>query len=202
MGLEATCRVRAGAVTHEAKVLLETDELIVRGTARQRIPLSAVSSVAAADGELRVDHESGTLVLELGDAAAKWAERIRSPRTLLDKLGVRDGQTISVSGLNDDEFLEQLMGSGARVSTGRLERSSDIIFLGATTARDLAKLGTAAKAIKRDGAIWVVHPKGKGALRDTEIFAAAKAVGLTATKVARFSATHTAEKLVIPVARR
>jgi hypothetical protein len=55
---------------------------------------------------------------------------------------------------------------------------------------------------RRNGAIWVVHPKGKGALRDTEIFAAAQQVGLTATKVARFSATHTAEKLVIPVARR
>jgi len=27
-------------------------------------------------------------------------------------------------------------------------------------------------------------------------------VGLTATKVARFSETHTAEKLVIPVAKR
>jgi len=202
MGLEATCRVRTGASTHEAKVLLETDELIVRGAARQRIPLSAVSSVVAADGELRVDHESGALVLELGDAAAKWAERIRSPRTLLDKLGVREGQTISVSGLNDDEFLEQLAGTGGRVSTGRFERNADVIFLGATTARDLAKLGTAAKAIKRDGAIWVVHPKGKDALRDIEIFAAAKAVGLTATKVARFSTTHTAEKLVIPVARR
>jgi hypothetical protein len=202
MGLEATCRVRTGAAIHEAKVLLETDELIVRGAARQRIPLSAVSNVAAADGELRVDYEGGTLVLELGDAAGKWAERIRSPRTLLDKLGVREGQTISVSGVSDDAFSEQLARSGARVRTERLEKNSDIIFLGATTPRDLTKLAAAAKAIARAGAIWVVHPKGKGALRDTEIFAAAKKVGLTATKVARFSATLTAEKLVIPVARR
>jgi hypothetical protein len=202
MGLEATCRVRTGATTHEAKVLLETDELIVRGADRQRIPLSSVSNVAAANGELRVDHEGGTLVLDLGDAAGKWAERIRSPRTLLDKLGVRPGQTISVSGVIDDGFLEQLAGSGARVRTRRLEKNSDIVFLAATTPRDLGKLGAAAKAIKRDGAIWVVHPKGKGALRDTEIFAVAKDVGLTATKVARFSATHTAEKLVIPIARR
>ena len=202
MGLEATCRVRTGAGIHEAKVLLETDELIVRGAARQRIPLSAVSNVAAADGELRVDHEGGTLVLELGDAAGRWAERIRSPRTLLDKLGVREGHVISVSGVSNDEFSEQLARSGARVQTEGLKKNSDIIFLGATTARDLTKLAAAAKAIARDGAIWVVHPKGEGALRDTEIFAVAKKVGLTATKVARFSATHTAEKLVIPLARR
>jgi hypothetical protein len=203
MGLEATCRVRSGATTHEAKVLLETDELIVRGAARQRIPLSAISNVAAADGELRVDHGSGTLVFELGEAAEKWAQRIRSPRTLLEKLGVHAGQTISVRDVSDEEFATQLTGSGARVYTGAaLKKDSDIIFLGATTPRDLAKLGAAAKAIKRDGAIWVIHPKGKDALRDTEIFAAAKELGLTATKVARFSATHTAEKLVIPVARR
>lgn len=202
MGLETICRVRNGAAVHEAKVLLETDELIVRGPARQRIPFSAVRNVAAAAGELRVDHERGTTVLELGDAAVKWAERIRSPRTLLDKLGVRQGQTISMSGVGDEDFSEQLARSGARVLTGRLAKNSDIIFLGATTARDLTQLAAAAEAIARDGAIWVVHPKGKGALRDTEIFAAAKAVGLTATKVARFSPTQTAEKLVIPVARR
>jgi hypothetical protein len=54
----------------------------------------------------------------------------------------------------------------------------------------------------RDGAIWVVHPKGAGGLRDTEIFVEAKRLGLTYTKVARFSQTHTAEKLVIPKAKR
>lgn len=202
MGLEAICRVRSGAANHEAKVLLETDELIVRGVARQRIPLSSISSVAAADGELRVDHGGGRLVLELGDAAEKWAQRIRSPRTLLEKLGVHAGQTISVKDVSDEEFATQLTRSGACMHTGALKKDSDIIFLGATTPRDLAKLATAARAIKRDGAIWVIHPKGKGALRDTEIFAAATEAGLTATKVARFSATHTAEKLVIPVARR
>jgi hypothetical protein len=39
-------------------------------------------------------------------------------------------------------------------------------------------------------------------LRDTEIFVEAKRLGLTYTKVARFSQTHTAEKLVIPKAKR
>ena len=35
-----------------------------------------------------------------------------------------------------------------------------------------------------------------------DIFAVARKAGLTATKVARFSETHTAEKLVIPVTKR
>jgi hypothetical protein len=39
-------------------------------------------------------------------------------------------------------------------------------------------------------------------VRDTAIFAAAVAAGLTYTKVVRFSDTHTGEKLVIPRSAR
>ncbi len=53
-----------------------------------------------------------------------------------------------------------------------------------------------------DGAIWVVHPKGPTGIADTAIFAKAKELGLTATKVARVSDTLTAEKLVRPLASR
>ena len=51
-------------------------------------------------------------------------------------------------------------------------------------------------------AIWVVHARGNAHVADTVIFAAAKAAGLTYTKVVRCSDTDTAEKLVIPVAAR
>jgi hypothetical protein len=202
MGLEAVCRVRSGGKTYDAKVLLETDELIVRGDERQRVPFSAIRNVDASQGELRVEHTGGSLAFALGDAATKWAERIRSPRSLLDKLGVRVNQSVSVVGVSDADFASQLERTGARVTTGRIAKGADVIFLGATTTRDLTRLSAAAQAMARDGAIWVVHPKGKGALKDTEIFAAAKTLGLVSTKVARFSDTHTAEKLVIPVANR
>jgi hypothetical protein len=202
MGLETTCRVRSGGKAYDAKVLLETDELIVRGEERQRVPFSAIRRIDAADGELRIEHTGGSLTFALGDAAARWAERIRSPRSLLDKLGVRANQSVSVLGVDDAKFAAQLASAGARVTTGRIAKGADIIFIGAATPRELSRLSAAAKAMARDGAIWVVHPKGKGALKDTEIFAAAKALGLVSTKVARFSETHTAEKLVIPVAHR
>lgn len=57
-------------------------------------------------------------------------------------------------------------------------------------------------ALAPNGARWVVHPKGHDGVTDTDVFPAAKKAGLTYTKVARFSATHTAEKLVIPKASR
>lgn len=47
-----------------------------------------------------------------------------------------------------------------------------------------------------------VRPKGTPAIADTDVIAAGRAAGLVDVKVVRFSATHTAEKLVIPVTKR
>ena len=61
----------------------------------------------------------------------------------------------------------------------------------------------AARPDRPNGAIWVVSRKGKAAtLRDVDVIAAARASGLVDNKVASFSATHTALRLVIPVAQR
>src|SRR5205823_11138143 len=100
-------------------------------------------------------------------------ERIRSPRALLDKLDVKSGQTVSVLALADEDFLRQLRERAERVVVGRLVSASNLVFLGADTTQDLAPLAKAAAAIAPDGAIWVVHPKGRDGLRDTAIFAEA-----------------------------
>ncbi len=201
MGLEARCRLRLDGGSYEGTALLETDELLFRGGTRLRIPLSSVRSAAAASGELAVEHAGGTAILELGAVADRWAERIRSPKSLLDKLGVTAGQRIAVLGL-DGAFADELRARGATVTVGRLTPQRDLVFLGAEDERALARLPAAVRAIVADGAVWVVHPKGRDGLKDTVVFDAARRAGLTYTKVARFSETHTAEKLVIPRARR
>jgi hypothetical protein len=61
--------------------------------------------------------------------------------------------------------------------------------------------GTIVDAVDEDGTL-VVHPKGRHGVAGTSIFAAATAAGLACTKVARFSGTHTAEKLVVPRSAR
>ena len=67
----------------------------------------------------------------------------------------------------------------------------------------LAPLAELATRIRPNGAIWVVSRKGKAAtLRDVDVIGAATASGLVDNKVASFSATHTALRLVIPVALR
>lgn len=209
MGAEARCQLRVGETVHEGKALLETDELLFRGDkrgaergVRLAIPLASIRGVSGTNGALRIRFDGGDATFVLGAQAEKWAEKIRSPKSLIDKLDVKPEHTVSVVALDDNEFIESLRARAARVVVGRIAPRSSVIFLGAEKASALSRLEKAAAAMAPDGAIWVVHPKGAAGLRDTEIFAEAKRLGLTYTKVARFSATHTAEKLVIPKASR
>ena len=52
------------------------------------------------------------------------------------------------------------------------------------------------------GAVWAVWRKGRKELNENHIRAGAIAAGLVDVKVARFSATHSALKLVVPRGKR
>ena len=204
MGAEASCVLRENGTRHTGRALLETDELIFRGTDgyRLKVPIASVRSARAVGDDLEIEIPTGTVTLELGLNADRWAARIRSPKGLLDKLDLKPAYDVAVLG-GDTDFAKQLGARVASVTTGKVPKAANVVFLWSETPAALKKLGTITKGIARDGAIWVVHPKGKASkVKDTDVFAVAKKVGLTATKVARFSETHTAEKLVIPVAKR
>ena len=53
MGSEARARITIDGAAAEAKVLLETEEIIVRGGPRLRIPFSDIEKLTADDGVLR-----------------------------------------------------------------------------------------------------------------------------------------------------
>lgn len=202
MGAEAKCTVTVGRTKADGKALLETDELIFRGAdLRLSIPYTTISAVDARNGLLSVTWPEGVATFDLGDAAIKWADRIRNPPRRIDKLGVKQGQRVLLVGLRDATLREELETCGATVLTRGTE-AADAIFIAANDRADLDRLGTMQKFLARDGAIWVVRPKGSAAISESDVMKAGKAAGLVDVKVVRFSDTHTAEKFVIPVARR
>jgi hypothetical protein len=202
VGSEAVCRVSYKGEASEGKALLETAELIFRGDFRVKIPFNQVESLNAADGELRVGYDGGVAVFELGREAEKWAEKIRNPRGLLDKLGIKPGMTVSVLGVEDDGFMAQLRDRVGEPSRKPIA-DADFVFYEADRVEDLTRLAELRGSIKPAGGVWVVSPKGKAAvLKDVEVMAAARQAGLVDTKVVGFSDTHTALKLVIPKAQR
>jgi hypothetical protein len=202
MGREATCTLRYRNRSSTGKLLLETDELLFRGEPRLRIPLAAIRHVTA-DGEaLEVTFADGVARFLLGPAAEKWAKAIASPKSLLDKLGVKPGARVSVVGVTDDAFRAELAERAGEVADGRPRKESDLVFFGAEERAALARLGELARYLKRDGGLWVVYPKGAKAITEADVLAAGKPAGLVDVKVVRFSATHTGHKFVIPVAAR
>ncbi|HEY2343341.1 MAG TPA: hypothetical protein VGH90_09945 [Chthoniobacteraceae bacterium] len=129
-------------------------------------------------------------------------ERDYSHRALLDKLGVKRGQRISIFGVQDAAFLKDLAAVIPHVSRRKLQKESEIIFLAAEDLKSLARIESLESYLKRNGAIWVVYPKGQKHIREVDVIAAGKAAGLVDNKVCRFSETHTALRFVIPLARR
>ena len=92
--------------------------------------------------------------------------------------------------------------AAAEVIVGRAAKDSDAIFFGAIDAKELVRLAVLKTAMKQNGALWVIRPKGRPEISERAVMAAGKAAGLVDVKVVSFSPTHTAEKFVIPVADR
>jgi hypothetical protein len=205
VGYEAKCRVRvddrAGHVREaDATVLLETDELIVRGEARVRIPRASIERVTARAGVVTVTSPSAVVSLTLGaEAAAKWRARIEEPpKRLIDKLDVKPGAKVWLLNIAEETLETQLAERTENLSRGKTAKACDVVFVGVEAERELNRIDRALDATVPNGAVWVVHPKGPSGVADTTIFAKAKKLGLVYTKVARVSDTHTAEKLVRP----
>jgi len=122
---------------------------------------------------------------------------------LIDKLGVKPGARVAVINIDDQEFRRVLADRTHDITEGDPLAETDIVFLGIDDGGGLRQLGFLRQWIVPNGAIWVVSRKGKAAtVRDIEVMAAAKAVGLVDNKVVSFSAERTSIRLVIPVALR
>jgi hypothetical protein len=199
VGQESVCTAESAGRRVKGRALLETDELIFRGDGlRLKIPYASMTDVRAEEGTLVVDHGGETTAFELGHQAARWADRIRNPKSAIDKLGVKPGQRVALRGVEADGFAAELEARGAELA----EADVDHLFVAVETHEDLASLPRLVPTIARDGALWTLRRKGRKDLTEADVRAAGQAAGLVDVKVVRFSDTHTAEKFVIPVADR
>jgi hypothetical protein len=205
MGNEAACTMRIGKRKTSGKALLETSELLFRpadDSPRIEIPFSAIQSAKAVDGELRLQTADGPAVFELGATAEKWCHKILHPKTRAEKLGVKAKMHVSLLGAFDQEFLRELRGATKNIHEDKFESASELIFLSAESAKELAGIAKVARALKGAAGLWVVYPKGQKEITENEVIAAGRKAGLKDVKVVGFSPTHTALKFVVPLDRR
>jgi hypothetical protein len=200
MGAEIQCKVKFGKQRGEGRALLETNEIIFRGDFRLKIPLKDIKTVKAQNGDLRVRFAQGEAVFALGAAAEKWAEKILHPKSVMEKLGVKENSSAVVLNIADQDFLKEL--AGLATATTRVGRGHELIFFGAEKAAELKRVGALGKALAPAGGLWIVYPKERKEITEMDVINAGRKAALKDVKVVGFSATHTALKFVIPVSER
>lgn len=203
MGNELKGAVRTGKERHQGKILLETSELIFRGTDfRLKIAFAEMRDVKSADGELRIATNDGVLTFEVGAAAEKWREKILHPKTRAEKLGVKPGTGVRLVGEFEASFVKELRGASAEIAQAANVANADQTFFAADSKSALAAVAKLARKMKGAQALWIVYPKGRKDISEIDVIAAGRKAGLKDVKVVGFSPTHTALKFVIPLEKR
>jgi len=202
MGNDCSCTLRYQGKSFSGKALLETAELFFRGETRLKIPFSSITALHAQDGALHVRTKEGLAIFDLGSQAEKWRQKIANPKSLLDKLGVKPGDHVSVVGNFPAGFLADLNKQGVLLAQSALGKDSAWVFLEANSPRQLALVKPIAKSLRGAAALWIVYPKGQKSITENDVRSSGLAAGLTDIKVASFNPTHTALKFVIPKSKR
>ena len=110
---------------------------------------------------------------------------------------MKPGAKVAIVHLEDSEFVSMLRQRTSDIVKGKPSSPCDLLFFGADAPADLQRLKDLKGYIEPNGAIWVIRPKGgRSALRDTDVIAAGLAAGLVDNKIASFSETHGAMRLV------
>ena len=129
-------------------------------------------------------------------------EEFVSTRSRIEKLGVKAGARVLVLGVESDcAFMDELRARGAVVRTGG-NAQMDMIFALFRHRNDLRRLPSLVPRLKADGVLWTLRPKGSPDLKESEMMRAGQDAGLVDVKVVSFSDILTAEKFVVPVAKR
>jgi predicted O-methyltransferase YrrM len=91
----------------------------------------------------------------------------------------------------------------AMSASNHLRTKYDMIFVQIDGPANLERISRAAAHLRPNGAVWVFHPKGKGASpSDAQVRAAGIAAGLVDNKICALNDTHTSTRFVIPVKDR
>ena len=192
MGKDAQVRAVLAEGPDEGRLQYEPPRLLFRGRVRRAYDGEALKGVRAVGADLVTADGSR---FTLGEkAAAGWADAILNPRGRLDKLGVKPGHRVGIVNLADSDFAAELADRIGETTDGA---DLDLLFYGADSAAELAAVAGLIPRLAVRGAIWIVSRKGAQApVKDVDVFAAVRPLGLVDTKVCAFSASHTALRFV------
>jgi hypothetical protein len=191
MGKEATCNVQIANESAQCKVLLESNEVIVRGPIRRKFAVASVARVQVQGDTLHFHAGIEEVALKLGPARAQsWARKLTTPPpTLAKKLGIDAATQLASMGEFTTPELTAAIAQAASDESG----SPDLVLSLVKTVADLNHTLDLYQSLKTHPPIWIVYPKGaRKAIGETEIRSTLRRQGFMDTKVASVSTTLTA----------
>jgi hypothetical protein len=191
MGREANCRCAWGAEAGECKVLLETEELVVRGSIRKRATLKSITAVAVRGEDLCFRAGKEDVTLGLGaQQAGRWAKALTTlPPSLAAKLGISPETKLLILGEIEEAPLEEAVAAAAPARPA----DAGLVISVVLSQADLAEAVRRSEACALHPPLWIVYVKGpKGPVPEGQIRSYLRERGWMDTKVASVSAKLTA----------
>ncbi|MEM0925509.1 MAG: hypothetical protein AAGJ83_05685 [Planctomycetota bacterium] len=146
----------------------------------------------------RARNEAGMLVVSRGPKKASfqlkaktdhWVKKILHPPTRPEKLGVKSGQSYVLVG-GTPAFAKELRAAGLR-ETEHVS-SADLVFMFLPSKAELKRFDDHYQRSKTATHFWIVWPKGVEAIRQADVIANAKELGMGPGKVMSFDDSLTA----------
>ena len=202
MGTVVEGSVTVGGQKVNCKADFASDHVTFSGGRRGEVPYSKIEVLATARGILKLRVDGALMEFPLGTKVDRIAAKVRKPPTLMDKMGVKPGLSVAVVHVTAKAFTAELEKAAPDARTGEPPRPVDLLFLGIRGRDELDRIAAMVENVKPDGGLWVVYPKGRRDLRESDVLAAGREAGLKDSKVARVSESLTALKFVVPLDAR
>jgi hypothetical protein len=202
MGTVVEGTVTVGGQKVNCKADFASDHVTFSGGRRGEVPYAKVEIVGTARGVLRLRVDGALMEFPLGAKTERVAAKVRKPPTLMEKLGVKPGLAVAVADVEAKAFLAELAKAAPDAHKGEPARPVDLLFLGIRGRGDLDRIASVVRLVRPDGGLWVVYPKGRRDIRESDVLEAGRAAGLKDVKVARVSTELTALRFVRPLDSR
>jgi hypothetical protein len=191
VGTEIRGSVTVGGQKVNVKGDFASDHVTFSGGRRGEVPYARIRVTGTAKGLLRLLVDDAVMEFPVGANVDRLANKIRNPPTLLSKLGVKPGARVDSHGIP-----KGLAAQLPKPAAGPVE----LYFLGVADVDGLSAIPDALARVAPGGGLWVVYPKARRDIRESDVLAAGRAAGLKDVKVARVSEKHTALKFMRPAA--
>jgi hypothetical protein len=209
VGLESRAKAKLGGrrVLQDGTLFLEGQELFFRPDVpegqrvkRLRIPVAETTRLEATGPELIVEHRGETMRFAI-DHPERWVAKIRTPKSRVDKLGIRAGTVVYIENV-DDPALDDELSAMLAVKKKAPSAEVDVILLGAEREEDLTGLEALLNATKETVQIWVLWTKAAAreaaakAAKDADDAKAASAKKTAKKSAKKKAAKKTAKKAI------